>query len=482
MRDVNAGLKDLLERLASLARDSDLPADAPGSPSAARTELPYPALTREGELPTQGAAPAQLDREFFPIALQSLAGTHLEGGEIEAIVLRLLMLRGALTGVELSQHMGLPFVLTERLLSGLKVERFVAAKSSATPSDNTYEITDSGLERARESAVDCSYCGTVPLSLADYAASVAAQSVTRARPRLENLNRAFADLTISRELIFRLGRALTSGRGLFLHGPPGNGKTSIAERIAATYGASIWIPRAISVCGEIISLFDPSCHAELPILSGERAAAEEKIDRRWVRIRRPTIMVGSDLTMSSLEVTARLGAGISDAPLQMKSNGGILVIDDFGRQRESPQRLLNRWIVPLEKRQDYLRLASGRKICVPFDPFVVFSTNLDPKALVDEAFLRRIPHKIEVQDPTVGQFRKLFEATCRKEGITFDNAAVDYLIARHYEAASRPMRFCHPRDLLHQVSVFCRMRGLPPAISPEALDAAATDYFDLLVH
>ena len=164
----------------------------------------------------------------------------------------------------------------------------------------------------------------------------------------------------------------------------------------------------------------------------------------------------------------------------MKSNCGTLVIDDFGRQRMPPQKLLNRWIVPLEKRHDYLGLASGRKICVPFDQFIVFSTNLEPRELVDEAFLRRIPYKIEVQNPSVEQFRKLFGQTCRKEGIAFDAAAFDHLIARHYDSAARPMRFCHPRDLLHQVGIFCRLRGLPPAMSVPALEAAATDYFSVM--
>ena len=343
-----------------------------------------------------------------------------------------------------------------------------------------YEITDAGLQRARQSAVDCSYSGTVPVSLDDYCASVAAQSLSRVKPRMESLRRAFSDLTIGREMSDRLGRAIAAGRGLFLHGPPGNGKTSIAERITAAYGTSIWIPRAISVWGELIRLFDPSCHEELPWAKGERIVDDEKIDHRWVRIRRPTIVVGGELTMECLEITVHKETGIGEAPIQMKSNCGTLVIDDFGRQRVPPQKLLNRWIVPLESQRDYLGLASGRKICVPFDQFIVFSTNLEPRDLVDEAFLRRIPYKIEVENPTVEQFRKLFELTCRKQGIAYDGAALDHLIARHYGPALRPMRFCHARDLLHQVGIFCRFRGLPPAMSVPAMDAAATDYFSVM--
>jgi len=353
-------------------------------------------------------------------------------------------------------------------------------RRSAALGDFVYEITDQGLERARQLSVSCSYCGAVPVALADYAASVTAQSLSRMPPRAESVRRALADLTVSEQMIARLGRAIASGWGLFLHGAPGNGKTSIAERITAAFGTSIWIPRAISVWGEIVRVFDPSCHEELPLATGELIIDDDRLDHRWVRIRRPTIVVGGELTMESLEITVHKETGVGESPLQMKSNCGTLVIDDFGRQRVAPQKLLNRWILPLEDRHDYLGLPSGRKICVPFDQFIVFSTNLEPRDLVDEAFLRRIPYKIEVEDPTLEQFRDLFEQTCRQHCIGFDPVALEYLISRHYVAAGRPMRFCHPRDLVHQIAIFCRFRGLPPAMSTPAIDAAAVDYFSVM--
>jgi hypothetical protein len=391
-----------------------------------------------------------------------------------------MRLRGTATGMEISQHIGLPFPLAERVLYAMKSERLLIFRNSAQLSDYLYEITDLGLQRAAQLSAQCSYCGAVPVALEDYTASVATQSLNHIRPSAESVRRALADLTVSPEMIARLGRAIASGWGLFLHGAPGNGKTSIAERITAVFGTSIWIPRAISVWGEIVRIYDPSCHEELPLAKGEQIIDEERLDHRWVRIRRPTIVVGGELTMDSLEITLNKDTGVAEAPLQMKSNCGTLVIDDFGRQRISPQKLLNRWIVPLEERHDYLTVPSGRKIRVPFDQFIVFSTNLEPKDLVDEAFLRRIPYKIEVLDPTPEQFRGLFELTCRQQGVGFDPAALDHLLSRHYGADGRPMRFCHPRDLVHQIGIFCRFRGLAPAVSPQAVDAAATDYFSVM--
>ena len=473
-------LERLLQGLASLAQDS---AAVPDEPRLAAASPLRRALARDDELPSGSAAEASFSAEerFFPVAPRNLEDARVLQAEVDGIVLRLLMHRGTATGAEISQHIGLSFPLTEKVLHSLKSERMLSLRSAAALNDYLYEITDLGMSRARQSAQICSYCGAVPVSLEDYTASVAAQSLCRMRPRRDGLRRALADLTISDKMVARLGRAITSGWGLFLHGAPGNGKTSIAERVTAAYGTSIWIPRAISVWGEIIRVFDPSCHEELPLVTGERLIDDDQLDHRWVRIRRPTIVVGGELTMESLEITLHRDSGISEAPLQMKSNCGTLVIDDFGRQRIPPQRLLNRWIVPLEERHDFLGLASGRKIRVPFDQFIVFSTNLEPRDLVDEAFLRRIPYKIEVEDPSREQFRGLFEKTCREQGVGFDASALDHLMSRHYEAAKRPMRFCHPRDLVHQVGIFCRFRRIPACASVAAgVDAAAAIDFSVM--
>ena len=273
-------------------------------------------------------------------------------------------------------------------------EQVVVHRGAAPMNDYQYQLTDVGRERARRLTAHCTYFGAAPVSLKDYIASVTAQSLTTQHPTVAELHRAFDDLLINKRMLRRLGPAINSGRGLFLYGAPGNGKTSIAERVTRAFGQHIWIPRALGVDGEIIRLFDPSNHEELPLEPGAGLLQAHKIDKRWVRIRRPTIVVGGELTMDNLEVTLNTSTGISEAPMQLKSNCGTLVIDDFGRQRMSTDELLNRWIVPLEKRYDYLNLPNGKKIQVPFDQLIIFSTNLRAEG----PGRRRVPAAHSLQD------------------------------------------------------------------------------------
>jgi hypothetical protein len=242
----------------------------------------------------------------------------------------------------------------------------------------------------------------------------------------------------------------------------------------------IWIPRAIGIDGEIIRLFDPSNHEEMPLERPPGLLDTQAIDKRWVRIRRPTIIVAGELTMQALEVTLNTSNGISEAPVQMKSNCGTLLIDDFGRQRMSIDELLNRWIVPLEKRYDFLNLPNGKKIQVPFDQLIIFSTNLQPKDLCDEAFLRRIPYKLDLLDPTEEEFRGLFKMMSPKLGFEYNEAAVNYLIQTHYRKASRPFRACHPRDLLLQVRNQCHFQNTAAEMTPEYFDFAVENYFAVM--
>ncbi len=413
----------------------------------------------------------------MPIEPASFREARLSDSQVEGLILKYLLSAGDANGREITEQVRLPFMLVDALLRQMKSDQLVVHRGSAPMNDYQYQITDFGRERARRLARHCTYFGSAPVSLPDYIAAVNAQSLSKQHPSVEALHAAFGDLLLNKRMLDRLGPAINSGRGLFLFGPPGNGKTSIAERVTAAFGTAIWIPRALGVDGEIIRLFDPVIHEEVPLESSTGLFDKRKIDKRWVRIRRPTIVAAGELTMSSLEVTVNTSTGISEAPLQLKSNCGTLVIDDFGRQRMRIDELLNRWIVPLEKRYDFLNLPNGKKITVPFDQLLVFSTNLEPRALVDEAFLRRIPYKIEVHDPTEEEFRGLFQAMAPKLGFAYRDEAIDYLLARHYRNVNRPLRFCHPRDLLLQIRSYCIYQNRPLELLDEYFDLACENYF-----
>jgi DNA-binding PadR family transcriptional regulator len=429
-----------------------------------------------------GASPAgpQSTTDFFPEEPASLAATLLTESEIESLVLKYLLSCGNASGRDIAEQVKLPFGPLEELLRQLKHDQWVVYRAAAAMNDYQYQLTDKGRERARRLAEHCTYFGSTPVSLAEYIASVAAQSMTTQHPTADDLRRAFSDLLINSDMLARLGPAINSGRGLFLYGAAGNGKTSIAERVTRAFGEYIWIPRAIGVDGEIIRLFDPSNHEEAAIESTGGLLDNRKIDQRWVRVRRPTIVVGGELTMDNLEVTRNTSTGISEAPMQLKSNCGTLVIDDFGRQRMSTDELLNRWIVPLEKRFDYLNLPNGKKIQVPFDQLIIFSTNLQPRDLVDEAFLRRIPYKIDVVDPSEEEFRQLLKIMVPKVGFEYRQESIDHLIEKHYKQAGRPFRNCQPRDLLMQVRNFCFFQGRPLELTKEYFDKAVENYFAVM--
>ncbi len=348
--------------------------------------------------------------------------------------------------------------------------------------DFTYTLTDAGRDRARRFMLESMYVGPAPVSLEDYIASIRAQTITAMTPRESDLRRAFSDLLVNDKMFQILGPAINSGRGMFLYGFPGNGKTSLAERITRCFGDEIYIPKCVIVDGLIIKLYDAANHEAIPVQKGS-ILKQNKVDDRWIKISRPTIVTGGELTMNALEIQYNETSKTCEAPLQMKSNCGTLLIDDFGRQRMEPIELLNRWIVPLEKRYDFLSLPNGKKIRIPFDQLIIFSTNLEPKDLCDEAFLRRIPYKINVIDPTEEEFRELFRLVAPKLGFKLDDSemkAIDHLVEKHYHQESRPFRCCQPRDLLLQVRNRCLYLGEPPRLTPELLDYACSVYFTVM--
>lgn len=443
-------------------------------PEARRQPTPQPRAARTAHNARQPQS------TILPLAPGTLEETGLSTTEIEGLILKLLLNRGQLTGREVAEQIKLPFGLIDGLLRQSKEDQMVVYKGVSAVGDYHYELTELGSQRARRYAAQCAYCDAAPVTLSQYAAGIEAQSVTKERPRLDELRRAMADLLLDEDILCQLGQSVSAGRGLFLYGSPGNGKTSIAERVCRAFGETVWIPRAITVQGEIIRIYDPVNHEAMPLTAANRSIDQTRIDHRWIRVRRPTIVAGGELTMDNLEIDHHPATGIGEAPLQLKANGGVLVIDDFGRQRVSPAELLNRWIVPLEKRYDYLNLGHGLKIQVPFDQLIIFSTNLQPSSLVDEAFLRRIPYKIDVRDPSESEFRQLFEHLARAMGITLEPGTLDHLISCHYRKTGRPMRFCHPRDILHQIRTYCDFYERPMAATCQAVDAAVRNYFAIM--
>ncbi len=417
---------------------------------------------------------------FVPMEPHTLGEAGLRSSEIEGLILKFLAARGDASGYQIAEQVKLPFPLVLPCLDRLKAAQAIAYRSSLRGSDFEYQITDQGRDTARRLSGQCTYFGAAPVSLEDYVAGVLAQGTADRHPTQADLGAAFDGLLVDAGLMDRLGPAIASGRGMFLFGPPGNGKSTIAQRITRSLGGQIWVPRAIGIDGEIVRIFDPQHHVEAPLEPRELGADQQFVDRRWVRIERPTVCVGGELTMDQLEVSVNPHTGICEAPLQLKANGGTLVIDDFGRQRMSIDELLNRWIVPLESNFDYYSLSSGRRVTMPFLQVIVFATNLEPRDIVDEAFLRRIPYKVPIGDPTPVQFRALFDLAGAELGVEVDVHVVDHVIERHYRVPGRPMRFCQPRDLLVHIRNESLFLGTAPRMTVESVDRAVDSYFSIL--
>ena len=422
----------------------------------------------------EAARPAR--EEFRPRRPTDLAVAGLSPVMIEGLTLKLLLNYGSGSGRSIAAEMGMPFALIVDELHRLQKQKLLMYTNVADMGDYDYTLTEAGRSRGREYIEECAYVGAAPVSYDDYVASVEAQTITAERPLEADLRRAFSDLLIADEMLRTLGPAINSGRGMFLYGAPGNGKTSIAERITRCFGHSIWIPRVLDLGGQLVKLFDPTVHEAIAVTN--EAAFRREIDARWIEIRRPTVIVGGELTMDRLEIRYDRVSRIGEASLQMKSNNGTLLIDDFGRQRMQPVELLNRMIVPLEKRYDFLTLSNGKNVKMPFDQLTLFSTNLEPKQLVDEAFLRRIPYKIEITDPDESMFRRLIQMVAPKLGFPgVSPETIDYLIDRHYRQANRPFRSCQPRDLLLQAKNYCLYNDLPLTLSRGVIDFSVACYF-----
>jgi predicted ATPase with chaperone activity len=422
--------------------------------------------------------------DWSPPAIRSVQDTGLNLGILSDLAVKTLYFGGYLSGNQIAEQMHLPFTgVVDIVLEGLKREKFCDVRGGSGVGSGAFEyvITLKGIEKAHEALARTQYAGPCPVPLGMYVDAIKQQARARMMVHREHLEKALTGLVVSDEMFGRVGPAVNSGKGIFMYGPPGNGKTTIAQAIGRMIlGNPIWIPYAVDVDGQVIRVFDNVNHEVLPdddTPQRRTMATGERRDPRWIRIRRPMIMVGGELTLETLDLVYDPINKYYEAPFQMKANGGMFLIDDFGRQQVRPRDLLNRWIVPLESRVDFLTLSTGRKIEIPFNVLIVFSTNMPPADLVDEAFLRRIPHKIEVGDPTYEEFREIFRRVCDAKRVPYDEKGLAYLLQEWYLKTDRKMRSVHPRDLVEQIIDISRYQNTPPQMSKELLDRAARAYF-----
>lgn len=425
---------------------------------------------------------SQAPGDWTPPPVRTIHETGLNIGILSDLAIKTLYFGGYLSGNQIAAQMHLPFTgVVDQILEGLKREKFLEVRggSGLGAAGFEYVITMKGIEKAHEALARTQYAGPCPVTLDQYVQAMNAQARAKIRVNREILGKALQGLTISEEMYGRVGPAVNSGKAIFMYGPPGNGKTTIAQRVGhMILGAPMWIPYSVDVDGQVIRVFDNVNHEVMPEQSdGSRTATGERRDARWVRVRRPVIMVGGELTLETLDLVYDPINKYYEAPFQMKANGGMFLIDDFGRQHVRPRDLLNRWIVPLESRVDFLTLSNGRKIEIPFNVLIVFSTNMPPADLVDEAFLRRIPHKIEVGDPNYEQFREIFRNVCDQKRVPYDEQGLAYLLQEWYIKDERNLRAVHPRDIIEQILDISRYLGTPPRLTKEMLDRAASAYF-----
>ncbi|QDU43244.1 Proteasome-associated ATPase [Symmachiella dynata] len=466
---------DLFEKKWSMPKEVNAIPRSEASPTAA--------------LPAGEGIPS-IQRCEAPSAPRSLEETGLALMQVCDLILKQLYLQGGLLGLDLAKEARLPFNVVDEALRFLKDEKCIEVATGELIGRVSYKfhLTDLGRNRARDAFEQCRYMGPAPVALEDYVRQCHRQSVVGMTCNATALMAAFENMIIRPNLMQELGPAVCSGRSIFIYGPPGNGKTMIAKGLGNflnSGGGEIYVPYAIQTENSVITVFDPTLHDvtdnedDLDVEDSDesmRLLNENTVDRRWRRVRRPVVITGGELTLEMLDLRYNSTANFYQAPLHIKANGGVFLIDDFGRQIVSPRDLLNRWILPLEEREDYLTLTTGKKFSVPFEQLIIFSTNLDPRELVDEAFLRRIRHKIQIGPPSRELYTEIFELSCKQRGIPFAQPAVDYLYRTFYDAG-KPPRSSDPRDLLEICQSICRFEEQEVVLSEDLISEAAQRFF-----
>jgi hypothetical protein len=435
-------------------------------------------------------------QHFTPRPPQTLQESGLTLAQLAEMLVKQIYMSGSLTGYEVAGHLRLPFSVVDEGLRFLKQEKCLDVSSGDLLGRISYrfQLTELGRTRAKEAFEQCRYVGPAPVPLKQYVQQCALQTVAGIPCTPEALRTAFHDFIIRPGLLEELGPAVCSGKSIFIFGPPGNGKTMIAKGLGEflhSRGGEIYIPYALQAENSIVTMYDPTIHqttddqelqhANVADRSPDPSAADgveqtTDVDLRWRRIRRPVVITGGELTLEMLDLRFNRVSNFYNAPLHIKANGGVFLIDDFGRQIVSPRDLLNRWILPLEERIDFLTLATGKKFCVPFEQLIIFSTNLDPRELVDQAFLRRIRHKIGIGAPDREIFTKIFQLCCAQRQIPYSPGAVQFLYTNYYDQGRMP-RSSDPRDLLDIVLSICRFHQKPVVLADELMADAAQRFF-----
>jgi DNA-binding MarR family transcriptional regulator len=415
-----------------------------------------------------------------PPVPETLEDTGLAASTVQQLILKMLYSRGDMLGRELSEALGLKFSLIEGIIDALKRQHFIEGKKSLGMGNSTvlFGLGETGKNCAREYMESNQYAGPAPVPLAQYSEMVRRQRRTAGWLTPEALREAYQRMVVTPRVLAQIGPAVSSGNSFLIYGQPGNGKTFLAEALMNVDDSCVYVPHALDCQGTIVQVFDPLYHQPAEDAEVQSVfATGPQYDRRWIKCRRPFIVTGGELTLEMLDLNYNATSKVYDAPYQLKANNGIYLIDDFRRQQCTPAEVLNRWIVPMERRVDYLKFNSGGKITVPFEAFLIFSTNLNPEQLGDEAFLRRIQYKMLLRSPDEHEFTTIFRRFCESKSLAHHDGLIARFIDKYYRKAQRPFRRCHPRDILSHAIDLIHFEKLPFELTDDLVDRAFESCF-----